>query len=381
MAMQLRIPRVEDFSHRLRGPQTTARVGVWLAITFSICFLTGIWSHFQQDTPSWLAIPASPASLYRVTQGLHIISGTASIPLLLVKLWSVFPKFFERPPTKVSRELVLHMLERLSIAALVGAAIFELASGMMNIIQWYPWDFSFRRTHFAVAWIVIGALIVHIAVKLPIIRDALTSPLETGEPKDSSGLSRRGLLLSTGGAVGLTILLTAGQTVPILRRISVFGVRTGDGPQGLPINRTARAAGIGEIDDAWALEVSHKGRTVSMSLADLAALPQSTVDLPIACVEGWSANATWTGIPMRDIATLVGAPARSRMFLTSLQTRGAFGKSELPHQFVEDERTLLALKLNGEVLNPDHGYPCRVIAPNRPGVLQTKWVTKIEVFA
>ncbi|MGI8955066.1 MAG: molybdopterin-dependent oxidoreductase [Nocardioidaceae bacterium] len=29
----------------------------------------------------------------------------------------------------------------------------------------------------------------------------------------------------------------------------------------------------------------------------------------------------------------------------------------------------------------DHGYPCRIIAPNRPGVLQTKWVTKLEVSA
>ena len=27
----------------------------------------------------------------------------------------------------------------------------------------------------------------------------------------------------------------------------------------------------------------------------------------------------------------------------------------------------------------DHGFPARVIAPNRPGVLQTKWVTRLEV--
>ena len=69
------------------------------------------------------------------------------------------------------------------------------------------------------------------------------------------------------------------------------------------------------------------------------------------------------------------------MFVSSLQTKGAFGASELPSQFVNDDRTLLALKLNGETLSIDHGFPCRVIAPNRPGVLQTKWVTKLEVFA
>jgi hypothetical protein len=84
-----RLPRDDDFSDRLRGPQLTSRVGLWLGITLSITFLTGLWSHFQQDAPGWLTIPTSPYWLYRVTQGLHVISGTAAVPLLLVKLWSV----------------------------------------------------------------------------------------------------------------------------------------------------------------------------------------------------------------------------------------------------------------------------------------------------
>ena len=65
----------------------------------------------------------------------------------------------------------------------------------------------------------------------------------------------------------------------------------------------------------------------------------------------------------------------------SLQQRGAFATTLLQGNFVADERTLLALALNGEELSLDHGYPCRVIAPNRPGVLQTKWVTRLEVQA
>ncbi len=35
--------------------------------------------------------------------------------------------------------------------------------------------------------------------------------------------------------------------------------------------------------------------------------------------------------------------------------------------------------MNGEVLAPDHGFPVRLIGPNRPGVQQTKWVGRIEV--
>ena len=41
---------------------------------------------------------------------------------------------------------------------------------------------------------------------------------------------------------------------------------------------------------------------------------------------------------------------------------------------------LLATHLNGERLSLDHGYPLRLVAPNRPEVLNTKWVTQIEVL-
>lgn len=379
--MNIRLPKVEDFSDRLRGPETTSRVGAMLGIAFGICFLTGLWSHLQYNPSGWLTIPASPAGLYRVTQGLHIVSGTAAIPLLLVKLWSVFPKLFERPPRRISRELVVHLLERGSIAVLVSAAIFQLVSGALNIVQWYPWGYSFRSTHYAMAWVAIGALLVHIAVKLPIIRDALTRPLDNAA--EDHQLTRRGLLLTTGAAAGLTVLFTAGQSVPLLRQVSVFSVRSGKGQQDLPVNRTARTAGVlpKAQDAGWELELVFNKKSMFLSREALEAMTQSTVNLPIACVEGWSVGAIWTGIRMRDLAMLAGAPANSRMFVSSLQTKGAFGKSELPRQFVNNEQTLLALKLNGEKLSLDHGFPCRVIAPNRPGVLQTKWVTKLEVFA
>ena len=44
--------------------------------------------------------PTSPAWLYSVTQGLHVLCGLAAIPILIAKLWSVIPKLFERPPVR-----------------------------------------------------------------------------------------------------------------------------------------------------------------------------------------------------------------------------------------------------------------------------------------
>ncbi len=281
------------------------------------------------------------------------------------------------------RSLVVDGLERGSVALLVSAVLFQLVTGSLNVVQLYPWSFSFRATHEAVAFVAVGALLTHFAVKLPLVRIALRNPVDDRLSLASDGPSRRAVLLGTGSASALAVLLTAGQTVPFLRRVSVFGVRDGDGPQDLPVNRTARAAGAieGATDPAFVLELMNGDRAVRLTRAQLAALPQRTHRLPIACVEGWSRNATWTGVALRDLITLVGADPASVVRVRSLQTRGAFSSSELPSDFAADPRTLLALQLNGETLNLDHGFPCRIIAPNRPGVLQTKWVTSLEVTA
>lgn len=380
--MKVRIPRLEDFTSPARGPATTARVGIWLGLAFVICFATGVWSHLQYDPPPWAPIGPSPAWLYRVTQGLHVISGVAAIPLLLVKLWSVFPRLFLRPPLAPIRSAVVHGLERVSVLLLVGAGIFQLVSGSLNVVQWYPWSFSFRATHEAVAWIAVGALAIHVAVKLPVIRSALGEDIAAdGTPDETAdGPHRRAVLRAAFVSSGLAVLLTAGQSVPGLRKLSVFGIRDGEGLQGLPVNRTARAAGAvaAATDPSFALEVRSGDRAVSLSRGQLAALPQQTHRLPIACVEGWSRDAEWTGPAVRDLLELVGAPAGASVLVRSMQTRGAFRTSVLPAAFAADERTLLALKLNGEDLALDHGFPCRIIAPNRPGVLQTKWVQSLE---
>lgn len=44
---------------------------------------------------------------------------------------------------------------------------------------------------------------------------------------------------------------------------------------------------------------------------------------------------------------------------------------------VHDHRSLLALRVNGAELSPDHGYPARMILPGAPGVHNTKWVTRL----
>ena len=387
MTTLLRPPTEDAFTSRLRSAAVAARIGVWLGVCFGVAFVTGVISHWSQIPSPPVPFPSGPAWGYRVTQGLHVISGTIAIPLLLVKLWSVYPKLFAALP-KPSRQGLVDALERGSIGVLVASAIFQLASGLANAAQWYPWDFSFRRTHYAMAWVAIGALLVHIAVKLPIIRDVLGAPVDDVSHDRHNAtkygpLSRRALLRTTWTAGAMAALATAGATIPALRKVSVFGVRDGTGPQGVPVNRSAHAAGITHtaLRDDYAMTVVGPAGQVALTRTELLHLRQRTRDLPIACVEGWSANGTWTGVRVRDLLDLVDAPLGHDVRVISLETRGHYGRSILPANFADHDDTLLALELNGEPLTLDHGYPARLIAPNRPGVLQTKWVERLEVLA
>jgi DMSO/TMAO reductase YedYZ molybdopterin-dependent catalytic subunit len=234
--------------------------------------------------------------------------------------------------------------------------------------------------------VAIGALAVHIAVKLPVIRLALTSDLDDeGLDRDEARggtppLSRRGLLRTTGVAAAAVVLATIGSTVPALRRVSVFGVRSGAGPGGVPINKSARAAGVtaAALSPGYRLTVGYAGRESTWSRSDLEALPQHTVTLPIACVEGWSASGEWTGIRVRELLDRAGVPRGADVRVESLQAEGPYRVTRLPGAFADDDRTLLALGLAGAPLSLDHGFPVRLIAPNRPGVLQTKWVARLE---
>ncbi|MGN9913385.1 molybdopterin-dependent oxidoreductase [Phytohabitans sp. LJ34] len=367
--MRVRIPRPEDFRAPAHTPAVTARVGLWLGIAFGLCFLTGLASHYAQHPPGWFTWPTRPVSLYRITQGVHVLSGIAAIPLLLAKLWSVYPRLFIRPPRRPPSLVVTHAAERLSILVLLCAAFFELSTGLFNVAQSYPWSFFFIESHYAVGWIAVGALAVHIAVKLPRARTGL------GTRPDGD---RRAFLRTAWAASAVAVLATAGITVPWLRRVSALAWRSDGGPQGLPVNRTAAAAGV-DVPEGWRLEIVWPGARHAFTLAELAALPQHTATLPIACVEGWSATARWTGVPVRDLFAAVGAPTGRAVRVASLERAGLYATSTLPAPHAADPLTLLALRVNGQVLDADHGYPCRIIAPSRPGVLQTKWVTRLEI--
>ena len=376
------------FASPTRSSRLTVVLGRWLGLSFLVCFATGLFSHGLQNPPSWMFFPTSPAWIYQLSQGIHVTTGLASIPLLLAKLWSVYPELLKWPPVKS----LLHGLERASVALFVASSLLQVTTGLINTYKWYPWPFPFRETHYWLAWVITGSLALHIAVKLPVIlanwrrpdrsRASAARAVEA-EPAEAGRWSRRAFLTGVGATTGVLVLTTAGQSFAWFDPLNIFAPRKmGTGPQSVPVNRTAEQANVKDQAMAadWTLAVVYQGSQRTFSLAELRALPQYSHELPIACVEGWSQTAQWRGVRIRDLVAAVGGPADAALRVTSLEPQGAYRTMDMPTDYVQDERTLVALELNGEVLDLDHGYPARIIAPGRPGVLQTKWLQSVEVL-
>ncbi len=368
------------FTSALHDQRAATLLGVALGVSFGLCFLTGLVSHAIQNPPSWFLWPSRPVNLYRISQGVHVATGIATVPLLLAKLWTVFPRLFAWPPL----ESVAHALERLSLVPLVGGSVFLLVSGLNDIALWYPWEFFFPAAHYWAAWITVGALIVHVGAKLPIIGTVLRrSEPPSAARATGAGLSRRGFLGAVAASAAVATVSTIGQTFWPLRWLSVLAPRNpAVGPQGFPVNKTAQSAGVSEaaLDPDWRLSVGGAvAEPLSLSLDELRSLPQRTVRLPIACVEGWSATATWTGVPLSALLDQAGAAPGTEVSAESLQERGLYRRAAVNRLHAADPDTLIALEVNGEPLHLEHGFPARLIGPNRPGVLQTKWLSRLVV--
>jgi DMSO/TMAO reductase YedYZ molybdopterin-dependent catalytic subunit len=399
------------WSSPLRGPWLTAVIGTVLLAGVVVVAVTGFLSHAAynpslgmnaivdpgRDLPLTFDWPTSPSWLYALTQGLHVNVGLAVIPLVLAKLWSVIPRLFAWPPVSTPAQAI----ERLVVALLVSSTVFLLATGVANIQYWYPFGFNFVVAHYWAAVVFVAALGAHLAVKVPVALRAYRThgaldPLRTSlaatrpEPGDPDGLvpdrpdaptvSRRGVLAFAGAGSLLLLVANAGQSVGgPLRGLAFLAPRrqTGDGLMGFPVNKTFSGAGVPEAAigaGTYRLMVRAGGRERPFSREDLLAMPQRTASLPIACVEGWSTTQSWTGVPLAALARMVGGEDADEVFVESLQPRGVLREATLSRDQIADERSLLALKVNGEDLSLDHGFPARVIVPALPGVHTTKWV-------
>lgn len=162
---------------------------------------------------------------------------------------------------------------------------------------------------------------------------------------------------------------------------------------------------IPEVDpDSWRLEIDGLvSQRLSLSLDDLKARPAVSLPVTLECagngrarleprpisqpwVEEAIGTAAWTGVPLADLLQEAGIqPGAVDVVFTGVD-RGIQGGELQQYQRslsvaeAMREEMLLAYAMNGEPLQPQHGFPLRLVASGWYGMASVKWLQHIEVI-
>jgi DMSO/TMAO reductase YedYZ molybdopterin-dependent catalytic subunit len=117
---------------------------------------------------------------------------------------------------------------------------------------------------------------------------------------------------------------------------------------------------------------------ITLSYDALRALPTSEITLDIHCVTRWSRfDTSFKGVHWRELAKLV-RPKPSARFVVAHAEQGF--TSNVPLAALEDEHALIAYEAGGAPLEPEHGWPLRLVIPSRYFWKSAKWLRGLELL-
>jgi len=139
----------------------------------------------------------------------------------------------------------------------------------------------------------------------------------------------------------------------------------------------------------WKLEVGGLVENpLSLSLAELRALPSRTQITRHDCVEGWSCIGEWTGVPLKTVLDKAKLKPEARFLAFHCadnleQTLDGTGRYYETHDLVDayHPQTILAYELNGAPLAVEHGAPLRLRVERQLGYKMAKYVMRIEAIS
>jgi DMSO/TMAO reductase YedYZ molybdopterin-dependent catalytic subunit len=135
-----------------------------------------------------------------------------------------------------------------------------------------------------------------------------------------------------------------------------------------------RAGGFAD----WRVDVDGLvARPSSFSMAELRSFPSRSHITQLACEEGWSFIAEWTGVPLSHVLSAAGTLPQARYVVYfSLQPRwwDSIDMADALHP-----QTLLVQGMNGGELSMGHGGPLRLRVPRQLGYKSVKFVTRLTV--
>jgi DMSO/TMAO reductase YedYZ molybdopterin-dependent catalytic subunit len=117
----------------------------------------------------------------------------------------------------------------------------------------------------------------------------------------------------------------------------------------------------------------------TFSWAGLMALPTKTQTVDIHCVTRWSKlDTTWTGIPWREFVRGLDIAPNATHVMAHCENNFT---TNIALEVLDDDDTLLAYLYDGKPLEPDHGYPLRLLVPKKYFWKSAKWLRGLEFMA
>ncbi len=144
-----------------------------------------------------------------------------------------------------------------------------------------------------------------------------------------------------------------------------------------PLNDAYKRLQAGGFAD-WRLSVDGMvAQPGAFSLAQLRSYPSRNQITQLACEEGWSYIAEWTGVPLSHVLDIVGVQPQARYvvyFSIDPDWWESIDMADALHP-----QTFLAYGLNGDELPVGNGGPLRLRLPRQVGYKSVKFITHMTV--
>jgi len=115
---------------------------------------------------------------------------------------------------------------------------------------------------------------------------------------------------------------------------------------------------------------------ITLSYAELKALPNARIPADMHCVTGWSTlDNEWEGVSFRAISELVKPKPEAKWVIAHCEQGYT---SNLSLEAMDDDDVLLAWANRGEPLTPEHGFPLRLVVPKRYAWKSAKWLRGLQ---
>jgi len=118
---------------------------------------------------------------------------------------------------------------------------------------------------------------------------------------------------------------------------------------------------------------------ITLTYERLQELPQTEITVDIHCVTRWSRfDTSFRGVHWRELAKLA-RPNPSARFVLAHAEQGF--TANLPLEALEADESVIAWEADGAPLEPDHGWPLRLVVPSRYFWKSAKWLRALELMS